>query len=294
MSTILETATAAVATLAGQGPQHRYRQSVFDNVCDPGILFDSRRIEAEWRKDRSVYEARVKACETLNVDLPKLETAAVEAAAAATEAEGFAHATVADTMSIGQLRERICRANPKLTVAKVSELANALLWLSDPSPSGRIGTLKSASIRAQGSIVDCRDRARQTLIQTAVDQQPDSTLTALSQQIEQVKDRIEKRRPVLEIEERIKRQQAECEQLAAGNIDPPIQPGPLTADSKSQWIRNAYRAGRRKLDELFTLVAAKPNAVAANARDGEELQRLTTKMSEARERVLKNLPIRRP
>ena len=174
MSTILETATAAVATLAGHGPQQRYRQSVFDNVCDPGILFDSRRIEAEWRKDRSVYEARVKACETLKVEVPKLEEAAADVAKAVTEAEVFARSAIGDNVIIGDLRQRIHAANDKLPAGTPAELAAGLAFLCNIMPGGFIGTCKSRAIAARGAVESARTTAEQTLYRSAGDQRAGS------------------------------------------------------------------------------------------------------------------------
>ena len=130
-----------------------------------------------------------------------------EAAAAAREAKAFASSRLPDDATIADLRQRLHAANYTAPTNTPGELAAGLAHLCNIMPGGYLGTLKSAAIRSQGAITDCRDCARRTLIQTAVDRQPDSTVTALSQQIEQVKDRIAERRPVLQASERNQEQQ---------------------------------------------------------------------------------------
>ena len=147
MSTILETATDVVATLAGHGPQHRYRQSVFDGNYDEGVCFDTRRIRSEWEVDRQRYLSRVAASESLATEVPRLQAIAAEAAKAVAEAENFCSA-IPDTMTVQQLRSTIHAANPKIRVNTVVELGTALQWFADTSPSGHLGSSKSKLIAA--------------------------------------------------------------------------------------------------------------------------------------------------
>ena len=60
MSIILENETASPAKVSRSAIK-AYRQSIFDGVCDPGILFDARRLEIEWQRDRKTYECRQEA-----------------------------------------------------------------------------------------------------------------------------------------------------------------------------------------------------------------------------------------
>ena len=290
MSTVLENETVVAEKLGkpSRSAIKEYRQSVFDNVCDAAINFAARRIDAEWQQDRKTFERRQCACESLQIDLPALEAAANDAAKTAAQAEEFARALLPDNATIGQLRERIRAANEKALTGTPIELANALQFLSSMFPDGQIGRLKSAAIRSRGAISDCRDRARQTLIETADNTEPDPALAKVGARIEEVKHRIGSRREVLEAEAKVPLVKRECEQLARGDRPPSYssvnQPGQQPTP-----LATLYRAARRKLDELFELVAAKPDAEKANAADEAELQRLQAKAAEAHQAALLRL-----
>ena len=288
MSTILETATDVVATLAGHGPQHRYRQSVFDGNYDEGVCFDARRIRSEWEVDRQRYLSRVAASESLATEVPRLQAIAAEATKAVADAENFARLPLPDGLTIGELRARFAAAGAKITSNTPAELAATLQWYVNGMPNGHLGTLKSKAIRSQGAIADCRSRAEQTLYQTAPDVGPDHATLSLQQRCEEIRRRIAARQPTLQAEQHIAQQRTECEAIAAGEAPVPPMQG-LTTEGKSEWLRRTYRAARAKLDELCDLVAGKADAEVANARDGEELQRLTAKLAEAHRAALLRL-----
>ena len=59
--------------------------------------------------------------------------------------------------------------------------------------------------------------------------------------------------------------------------------GALTTDAKANWVRNAYRQARAKLDELMGLLAGRQDAETANAKDIAELAKLNVKLQAANE-----------
>ncbi len=283
MSTaILENETATVSKVS-RSAIRAYRESVARGECDETILFNGRKLKIEWDKDRTVYLSRVQACESLRVDLPKLEAAAAEAAKAVMEAKAFAGSPLPDNVTVGDLRQRLHAANYTVPVGTLTQLGTALQWFANSMPDGYLGRLGSSAIRSHAAVSDCRSRAEQVLYQSTPDQRPDSTAQALQQQIEQVKARISERRPVLQAEELIVKQRAHCESLARGDISPPITPGALTVDDKSAWLTRAYRAARARLDELMGLLAGRQDAETANAKDIAELGKLNVKLQAANE-----------
>ena len=179
MSTILETATDVVATLAGHGPQHRYRQSVFDGNYDEGVCFDARRIRSEWEVDRQRYLSRVAASESLATEVPRLQAIAADVAKTLAEVESFARSPLPDSMTVAELRGKFTAAGAKIGDNTPAELSAVLQWYVDPMPAGHLGQLKSRAIRSQSAIGDCRSRVRQILGQTAADSRADSTKVSL-------------------------------------------------------------------------------------------------------------------
>ena len=57
----------------------------------------------------------------------------------------------------------------------------------------------------------------------------------------------------------------------------------LTTDAKANWVRNAYRQARERLDELMGLLAGRQDAIRDNERDQAELAKLQAKVQAAHE-----------
>jgi hypothetical protein len=255
-----------------------YRESVFDGTCDEGTLFNARQIRAEWERDRRTYQARVRACEILTVDVPRLEKAVAETAKGLAEAETFARSPIPDSMSVAQLRERIRAVNPSLSAGSPDELAAGLLFLADTLPTGALGTLYLKAAAARNDLDDMRSRSRRTLIETGAETVVDPQSRKLSERITRLREAIAARSPTLDAEAAAKRQRAICERIAAGDVEPPKE----YAGSVARF----YRGARTTLDRLLDLVAGKADAVAANQRDQEELAVLQGKIGEARQAAL--------
>lgn len=263
-----------------------YRESVFDNRCDPEINFAGRRIDAEWRADRATYESRVRACKTLKEDVPRLEAAAADAARAVAEAQQFAATPLADGLTVAELRARLHAANPNLPASTPAELAQGLLFLVGSMPDGAVGRLKSKALSARAAVGDTAAQAQRLLRQTAATVAPDGAVAKLAAQIEQLQSSMAKRQPILRAESQVATVRAECQELAAGRRPPTFS---SIVGQQQKPLATLYRTARRKLDELLDMVSRKPDAEKANARDLEELGRLKAKLAGAEQTALLRL-----
>ena len=292
MSTITEETAAEAAPKAkpSKAAIAAYRESVFSGQCDAQILFDARRIEAEWRSDRQTYLAREAAVASLRDELPRLQQKAAELAKQVGAAESFASSPIPDTVTVGELRDRLQGFKPPLKTGTPAELANALLRYVDAMPGGFVGAAKSAVVKAKGAVDSCRQRAEFTLRQTSVDGGQDATVARITAKAADIRKRIAGRRETLDAEALVMRQQAHCEAIARGDIEPRQRPmEPVTLTSRMDGIKAFYHAARARLDRLYELLAGKPAAIAANERDQTELAKLQVKANEAREAALQRL-----
>ena len=185
MSAIMEqNEIADNAGKASRSAIRAYRESVARGECDETILFNGRKLKIEWDKDRSVYLSRVQAAESLNVEIPRLQAIAAETAQPLAEAEAFVRSTVPDTMSVGDLRQRIHAANDKLPVATPSRDCERTGVLVQHIP-GRLSWPPEIVGHPQPR---CHCRlpfpCRANPFPTAADAGPDSTSQALQRQIE--------------------------------------------------------------------------------------------------------------
>jgi hypothetical protein len=265
-----------------------YEQSVFDNRCDEQVLFQARRIRPEWERDRTTYQARVRACEVLKCEVPRLEASAAEAARAAADAEAFARSPLADGSTIGELRQRVLAVDPQRRVGTPAELAQGLLFLVGSMPDGAVGRLKSKALAARAAVADTAAQAQRLLRLSAATVAPDGEVAKLGSRINQLQQQIAGRREVLEAEGKLPATRAECESLAAGNR-PPDFASYHAPGQKRIPLAMLYREARHKLDRLCELLARKPDAERDNARDLEELAQLKEKLQAAQQAALVRL-----
>jgi hypothetical protein len=288
MATIMEETTAEKPPKVSRSDRKRYEQSVLDGVCSDEILFGARRIKNEWTRDRATFEARQQACEVLRVKVPELERVAAGAARAAAEAEAFSRGTIADSMSVAELRQRIAAAHPTLRVGTPTELAAALQWFTGTMPNQGVGILKSKAITARAAVQDTIARAQQVLRQTAAEHREDPEVARLAGKMAELESRIRSRHEVLAAESKVAAARAQCEKIASGDRPSDFssyhQPG-----QQRPPLATLYRAARARLDQLLDLVARKPDAARDNQRDLEELAQLKVKLGETQHAALVRL-----
>jgi hypothetical protein len=285
MATIMEETVDQPKAKVSRSDRKRYEQSVFSGQCDEGVLFAARRIRAEWEADRRTFLARREACKTLAERVPELDERARQAARAAAEAEAFARSAIPDTVTIADLRARISAAGPKLRVGTPAELAAALAWLGDTSPSGYLGRLKSGALAARAAVADSVNRARQVLSQTAADHR-EPELSRLGGKIAEIESRIRSRQEVLAAESQAALVKVQCEQLARGERPPTFS---SIIGQRQRPLAELYRAARAQLDHLCDLLARRPDAERDNARDLAELATLREKLAAAQQAALVRL-----
>lgn len=247
-------------------PIDAYRQSVFDGTYLQDVCEQAEKTEPEWQRDRAIFKRRQDAARALTERLPKQ----VAAAEAAERAASTPLPTLADDMTVGQLREMIRSIAPRQDTKSYEGFAHGVCLLPG-EPLRRKASASNSLCATRFAVQD----AEGLLFQTAGKPPENPAADRLRSIIKDVENRIRERQPVLDAERQIAGQRQRIDGLTRGTISitdtaewSRVWAGPpSTVDQVNRENKRLLAEAKAELARLIALSKQKAAAERENAAD---------------------------
>jgi hypothetical protein len=276
MATVMTTDPAVNRTVKPRGPSPQavdaFAASVIADKFDEATCDAVYCTPQWWRNRRALYLSRVKANATLTEVAATQEATASEAA----RVSEAAMQPLPDSLTLGEIRERVAAIDAKIPTQTIAQLAVAFgRWVA------HVEQLHSKVRAGKQGAHDAKYAAEQFLFQNCGEHGLDPQIDQIQRQTAQVQARADEHRKALRAGALVAEQRKQVERIAAGELGAPAEM--VKALGREAAAKRFYFAAKARLAQAIDLAARQPEIEAAIERDQAELAKLQDELQDANE-----------